>query len=258
MANKSKTKVTQFDPSDLEREELTHDIETRHDHYTDDSIGDPEGAAARAQYQESALYPDWVFNDFTVATHNIWGKRWEDGKEHLVAQQSTIDTVMRLHDEGMSSFTMIDGMTSLADDSTVATMIDNYTNILEAVGSNFHYAVVKGIGDATTTALAERAYRKHLYTAAFGRVRDVNAELPPYVENLQTQAMEASANAGVWYLVHKAVWEHLQWSNAPKYYVLNDVKLRLVNAAKYIEANHRAVQPVKATATDHKQMAINF
>ena len=257
MANKSKTTVTQFDPADVEREELTYDVKTRHDHYTEDTLADPEGVAAR---QEHSLYPEWVFNDYTVSKLNIWGKPNEDGKEHLVATASTIDSIMRLHDAGMQS-ELIAGMVDLASgehSDTIDTLIDNYTNILHSLSGKSHYAVVKGVGDAATSALAERAYRKHLFISATGRVRDTEAELPPYVEKLQEQMWEAAIDAGVWYKVHNELWSHLQWKGAPKYYVQNDVKLRLVNAAKYIENNHRAVQPIKASTADHKQMAINF
>lgn len=259
--SKSKTKNIQFDPADIERVELETHVKTQHEDYTDDSQGDPEGAARRAANVERQLYPDWVFSDYELSTSNIWGKRNPDGKPHLVASSSTIQAILNCHDSGMSNQKEIEGMYSLTSEADVTTLVNHYIQIMDVVGSTQHFAVMRGVGDATTAALAERAYRKYLYRSAYDRAlrtTNANAALPEYVENLETRGMEAAAKAGLWHQVHKELWSYTQWKGSPKYYVENEVKLRLVNAAKYIEANHKAVEPIKPTMADHGQMLMAF
>ena len=61
--------------TDGEREERTAPIETTHDRMNDDTLADPDGAAARA---EVATDPDWATTDCEPSATNRWGKagRW--------------------------------------------------------------------------------------------------------------------------------------------------------------------------------------
>ncbi len=89
-------KTNHFDPLlEGEREELLPAKETTQDMYTQDTLADPEGAAART---EVAAYPDWALNDYEPSPLNYWGKAWPQGNgEHLVPKESTIAAVMENH-----------------------------------------------------------------------------------------------------------------------------------------------------------------
>ena len=253
---KVNSNVNHFDPIlEGEREELLPAKETTQDMYTDDTIGDPEGAAARQEAQEQASFPDWVFNDYVLSTKTVWGKAWSDGKEHLVPKQTTIDSVINLHKAGEENYLQMVKMAHSTDAARIESLKNGYETVLADATGKDVFPVLKGIGNQVQVALAERAYRKHLYIAAADRV-PADQPQPEYVENLQTNMFNAATDAGVWYDLHAHCWNYVQWKNSPVYYVDNEIKLRLVNAARYIDENYRSVKPVVAPTSEQVKLAI--
>ena len=253
MTNLAKT--NHFDPLlEGEREELTAAIETTHDMINDDTLADPEGAAARAQV---AAYPDWALVDYEPSTTTFWGKPWDSaGTEHLVPKQATVTSVMEHHVQGMTTIKEMVAMAHQEQAESIKILKDNYESILAGISDDMKYPVMKGIASAVQTALAERAYAKHLFVAAYGSVRDPDQELPDFVANRQDKVFESAIKAGVWYDVHQHCWNYVQYKGSPKYYVENDVKFRLINAAKYIDEQYREVKAVTAPAREYVQTTL--
>jgi hypothetical protein len=253
MTNLAKT--NHFDPMlEGERKELTSPIETTHDMINDDTLADPEGAAARA---EVAAYPDWALVDYEPSTTDFWGKAWNNaGTEHLVPKQVAVASVMDHHTQGMTTVKEMVAMAHQEQAETIKTLKDNYESILAGISDDMKYPVMKGIANAVQTALAERAYAKHLFVNAYGSVRDPDQELPDFVAKRQDKVFESAIKAGVWYDVHQHCWNYVQYKGSPKYYVENDVKFRLINAAKYIDEQYREVKAATAPAREYVQTTL--
>jgi len=79
---------SQFDPSELETEELLTPETTDKDAFNDDTLADPEGAEAREPENRGTLYPTYLYRDYKVG---------ED--DALVPNQSAIDAVMAIFEE---------------------------------------------------------------------------------------------------------------------------------------------------------------
>ena len=248
-------KTNHFDPlTEGEREELTAPIETTHDMINDDTLADPDGAAARA---EVPTYPDWALNDYEPSPRTYWGKPWPQGNgEHLVPKESTIAAVMEHHVQGMATVKDMVAMAHQEQAETINVLKENYESILAGVSSDMKFPVMKGISNAVQVALAERAYAKHLFVTAYGSVRDPDKELPDFVQRKQDQVFEAAIKAGIWYDVHHHCWDYVQYKGSPKYFVESDVKFRLIDAAKYIDEQYREVKPVVAAAREYVETTL--
>ena len=248
-------KTNHFDPLlEGEREELVPAKETTQDMYTQDTLADPEGAAAR---EEVAAYPDWALNDYEPSPRNYWGKVWPQGNgEYLVPKESTIAAVMEHHAQGMATIKDMVAMAHQEQAETIKVLKENYESILAGIPDAQKYPVMKGISNAVQVALAERAYAKHLFTSAYGSIRDPNAELPEFVQRRQDKVFEAAVTAGIWYDLHQHCWDYVQYKGTPNYYIENDVKFRLINAAKYIDEQYREVRPVVAAAREYVETTL--
>lgn len=253
MTNLAKT--NHFDPMlEGEREELLPAKETTQDMYTQDTLADPEGAATR---EMTAAYPDWALNDYEPSATNYWGKPWPQGNgEHLVPKETTIAAVMEHHVQGMATVKDMVAMAHQEQAETIKILKENYESILAGIPDSQKYPVMKGISNAVQVALAERAYAKHLFISAYGSVRDPDAELPEFVQRRQDKVFEAAVTAGIWYDVHQHCWDFVQYKGSPKYYIENDVKFRLINAAKYIDEQYREVKPVVAAAREYVETTL--
>lgn len=253
MTNLAKT--NHFDPlTEGEREELTAPKETTHDMINDDTLADPEGAANRAM---TPAYPDWALVDYEPSAKNFWGKPWTSGDgEHLVPKQATVAAVMEHHVQGMTTIKEMVAMAHQEKADQIKVLKENYESILAGISDDMKYPVMKGISNAVQTALAERAYAKHLFVSAYGSVRDPDQELPDFVERRQDKVFEAAVKAGIWYDVHQHCWNFVQYKGSPKYYVENDVKFRLINAAEYIDSQYRELKPAIAPAREYVQTTL--
>ena len=83
---------SQFDPSELETEELLPPETTDQDAFSDDTIADPEGAEAREPQNRGTLYPTYLYRDYKVGENDA-----------LVPNQSAIDAVMAIFEEKAES-----------------------------------------------------------------------------------------------------------------------------------------------------------
>ena len=83
---------SQFDPSELETEELLPPETTDQDAFSDDTIADPEGAEAREPQNRGTLYPTYLYRDYKVGDNDA-----------LVPNQSAIDAVMAIFEEKAES-----------------------------------------------------------------------------------------------------------------------------------------------------------
>ena len=79
---------SQFDPSELETEELLTPETTDKDAFNDDTLADPEGAEAREPQNRGTLYPTYLYRDYKVGDNDA-----------LVPNQSAIDAVMAIFEE---------------------------------------------------------------------------------------------------------------------------------------------------------------
>ena len=79
---------SQFDPSELETEELLTPETTDKDAFNDDTLADPEGAEAREPQNRGTLYPTYLYRDYKVGENDA-----------LVPNQSAIDAVMAIFEE---------------------------------------------------------------------------------------------------------------------------------------------------------------
>ena len=253
MTNLAKT--NHFDPMlEGEREELTSPIETTHDMINDDTIGDPVGAAARA---EVAAYPDWALVDYEPSTTNFWGKAWNNtGTEHLVPKQATVSSVMDHHTQGMTTVKEMVAMAHQEQAETISLLKENYESILAGISANMIFPVMQGISSCTTTALVERAFTKHLFITAYGSVRDPDKELPEFVQRKQDAVFEAAIKAGVWYDVHQHCWNYVQYKGSPRYYVQKPTINRLIKAAESVDSQYREVKPATAPAREYVQTTL--
>lgn len=83
---------SQFDPSELETEELLTPETTDKDAFNDDTLADPEGAEAREPQNRGTLYPTYLYRDYKVGENDA-----------LVPNQSAIDAVMAIFEEKAES-----------------------------------------------------------------------------------------------------------------------------------------------------------
>jgi len=83
-----KQNVDQFDPSELETEELLPKNETEQDDFNDDTLADPEGAEAREAHNRGTLYPTWIYRDYRV-----------NNNDELEPNPSAISNIMLVFDD---------------------------------------------------------------------------------------------------------------------------------------------------------------
>ena len=254
MGKETLAKTNHFDPmTEGEREELLPAKETTQDMFLDDSIADPEGAKRREEYVDE--YPDWIFGDYELSDKNIWGKRWPDGRQHLIARASTIAEIMQIHQDGQENYRDMVAMAHATQEQQIQSLKDTYETLFSAADAKFHFNIMKGIASQVNGLLADRAYRKYLFIQAAGRTNVQEG----YLENLENKMYEAASDAGIWYDVHRHVWSYVQWKNAPTYLdqqVENELKLRLVGTAKYLEQTYASPKLVRPTANDRIQVAL--
>ena len=251
--SKSQTKTTQFEPDVADREELTTKSDTHLDDYEDDGTTDPEGKARRAETNRRLLFPPYVFDEYRLSARTYWGKPWEDGKEHLVPLDSTVDEVMHIHD---NSGTVFADLANGAKSEIVDPMVKASCDFMDAMGDAGAFAFMQGFGDTVNKMFAERAYSKYLFLRYLDRLGD--KDVNEYGEGLETRMMAAAENLGNFYKVHLDLWDHLQWKNEPTYpRVKNAVELRLVNAAKWVDENRRNTedQMAKVSHEDRRRLA---
>jgi len=219
----------------------------------DDEQGDPEGAERRLKPTANEQFESWVLIDFEASERTYWGKKWPDGKVHLIPRKTTVQRVIDIH---MSSWKYV----SKSIDMAMAEKRDEYTKIrnhylgiIAEADSRYHFQILKGVGQTAQTMLAERAYRKDLYLTALNRVKPEEDPNPEFLSTAAARMEQAAIDAGFWVSLHMELWREMEWDGTPTYYVENDIIFRLVQSAKYLDENYRitrASQPGHADLVD--------
>ena len=232
---------------DADREELTYPRQTEHDHYTADTIADPEGTEQRERRREQ--WPSFVLENYYEDTKSLWGKPNKNDESLL---RPTAAHIMECMSQSEISDADNIAMTKLANTQSdlFDTLFGNYSSMLDAVDGSTSFEIMKTVANITTNNLAKRAIAKATYFGATGRLTESYEEIPEYVERMQDRMFEASTQAAVWKQVHAALWSHLQWKKSPIYYVENAIKNELAQKARYFDKTYRPVKPATATCDD--------
>lgn len=242
-------KHNQFDPMEVDRVELEYPKETMHEHYNDDTHGDPEGAERRSQ--RDTLFPDWVYRDFELSTKTYYGKPVEGGKQILIPKKVTIEEIWKVHENGIKVKEEIDNCLKLG------TMQPDYKDIslswmmvFENTPSSEQYPIMFALGRLVDEKLAERAVRKYQFLTALDRPNQ-NKE---YLDRTYENAMQAAGRAGMYVMIHREIWKFLQWKNEPQYLgVRQAIEWSQIRYAEYLDKQHRNESNVKqATMNDYK------
>lgn len=220
-------------PGIEDRVELEYKKETTHDDYTDDTLGDPEGAEARAAARSERLeFPEWVFGNFKLSPVTYYGKPWPDKQQHLIPRELTIDEIMAVHDIGMTDRFVTGCFNLAAMMPNFEEMKQKYLELLDVVSQPMQFDVMNGLQNSVERSLARRAVARFRYNEAADRANTKDDYLEGLFSRMESEAMQAGANM----LIHRACWRSLQWKNEPKYTrVRNAIVLEQINAAKYVE-----------------------
>ena len=232
---------------DADREELTYPRQTEHDHYTADTIADPEGTEQRERRREQ--WPAFVLESYYEDTKSLWGKPNKNDESLLRPTAAHIMECMsfsEISDEDNAAMTVLANTQSDMFD----TLFSSYSNMLDTVDGATTFEIMKSVANITTNNLAKRAIAKATYFSATGRLTESYEPIPEYVERMQDRMLEASTQAAVWKQVHAALWSYLKWNKSPIYFTENAIKNELAQKARYFDKTYRPVKPVVATGDD--------
>lgn len=262
MSNQT-TKHLQFDPADLERKEPGEGIDyTPLSRVIDDETTDPDGVAARAAPDRDSMFPQWVFNDFELSNRMSNGGKWADGKSHLVPKESTVKQVMECHEQGMQPEIFYGSKVRAEKNEPefVAKLLKGYRFILEGEeDGQRRFDMMRSIGDICNRKLAERAYQKYRLLDSLARANIQDGQMPDFVEKVEERCAKASAEAGVWCLVHGTLWLENGYKNTPRYYVAGQIRFALNDTARYLDTNQRQQSAVqRAESHDYSKMALLY
>ena len=232
-------KHLQFDPSELERNELETKVKTDQDDYSPDTQGDPEGSEARSLSRSD--FPDWVFTDFDLSRRDYYGKPYPGEEMHLIPKRGAIEEIFDIHMQGITDEEQMTNCLVMGGKEHDFTEIkDAYLSLINALPEREQYNAMRGLSSATEEALAQRAILKYRFLSTADRGGN-NEE---YLEKLHTQALQASARAGLYVLVHRELWKFLQWKGEPKYdrSVQRAIEWAQVRSSQYIEDRHGSTE----------------
>lgn len=242
-------------PGVEDRVEIEYGKETKHDDYTDDTQGDPEGAEVRASYREERnTYPDWVLRNYQPSKVTAYGKPWTDGQEHLIPRPSTVNDCVETHKEGMTEPFITNCLAMGVKHADFQKLRDRWIDLIDAAPTNLQFEVMRGLQSATENALARRAISRN----TFNEAADNNSSKDEYVEKRFDQAMKDATMAGMLVMIHRAAWQHLQWKNEPQYNrVDNAILLELTRTASFFEKEYGSKDTVsRATLREYGSVAV--
>lgn len=257
--SKSKTTVRQFDPNELETKEPSTPERNLDTKMHEDVTTDPEGAATRRNPDAGQSFPGWVFGDFEESKTNYWGSKWADGRSYLIPRKATVGSIMAIHEDGLDNLVLIAERAKKEDETTYQALQASYTGLICVVPSRHHFSIIRGLGDAVTTLLGERAYAKYRYIQALESQRPDDNSNTDYVDDIATKMQEASYDAAMWWSVHQDAWKEAEFRHEPKYpRVENAIAMRLINVASYVEKKHRITNTAKPVTDDYKKLVSDF
>lgn len=224
------------------------------DKLNDDPTTDPEGAKARAATTDE--YPPFVYLDYKPSYLNFWGKKWADNKEHLIPKNSTVAAVIQVHKDSEGKYgKMLELAYAEGNKANMKLILDAYTTMLLGVDKDFQFPIMQQLGNLANSTLANRAFQKYMYANAAARL-DTTQDPPEWFAGMRDRMVQAAIQAGTWVNCHMECWKLMDYKNAPTYFVDNDVKLRLVNNAKFLEDRYGDKKQEQPKIADHLALAL--
>jgi hypothetical protein len=232
-------------PGVEDRVELESPIKTEHEHYTEDTLADPEGAERRSM-KDQLEFPEWVYNNFMLSPKTYYGKAWPDGGKHLTPRVNVIKEIMDVHTASMQKEPLEGCMEMGLKMSNFDEIKQAYLQLIDVSPQSMQFDIMNGLGNSVERALARRAISKQRYLEAADRT----GTKEDYLSDLYGYAMRDAETAGALLWIHRDCWRSLQWKSEPKYMrVENSVILEQINAAKRIEEKFGTARNVKQAAT---------
>jgi hypothetical protein len=255
-------KHLQFDPSTLERSEPSMPERGLLEGANEDPTTDPEGAERRADPEAGNDYPSFVLEDYEMSDRMSNGRKWDDGRKHLIPKQITLRRVYDLHESGMKPETFLEmkRRAHREQEQLVTQYLTGYRHIVDNDDPREVFEVMRSIGDICNRALADRAVRKHQFISMSDRMKmNDDGSMPESLEKAETSMRIASEKAGVWTLVHNTLWKELGWKGEPRYYANYAIDVKLRDLAKYFEDNFRRTSSVeRAQLSDYAAQALLY
>lgn len=238
------------------RTEMEYPKETEHAHYTDDTQGDPEGAEQRAAGAYDRLeFPEWIFGNFKLSPNTFWGKRWPDGKEHLVPRERTIEDILAVHESIMTEEKITGALKLGLAMPGFAALKDKYLDLITEATGQIQFGVMRGLQNTTEEALARRAVTRWRYNEAHDRKNTTDEQL----QKIFDRAMADSETAGALIMIHREAWRLLQWKNEPNYMrIRNAVIMEQVSSARWMETTYGNKDSVSRATEREYSEAMNF
>jgi len=238
-----------FDRNAVEEPAMEYKMESSLDDDRPDTIADPEGADERNTVLTNQDFPFWVFNDYELSRHNVWGSAWSDGKYHLRPNAVTIKGVVSYCDYSAKD---LEAMAKMIDKDKLKAIIDSYRVILTETSNA--YNVVSSVNSIAQSALVQRGIAKYSYFSRLNREQN-ESQLSESMLTAQDKMLAASSDAALWRQVNIECRKIAGWKE-PSYYFDYEVKRSLQARADYVEKNYRKVTPPVVTASDFKEFDI--
>jgi hypothetical protein len=222
--------------------------------YLQDPTTDPD--IAQRQAQSGNEYPPFVFVDYHLSSKSYWGKPNADGKDHLVPKREAIAQVYQIHLDGEKTIgKMIELARQPANAANFLLIEQSFTKMLASTDVEYQFPIMNSLASMTSRAFAERAFQKYMYLAAAAKLKD-GEEPPEWFGGMTDRMTKASAACGTWSWVHLCAWRQLEWSGSPTYNnVMNDIIMRMVNNARYLEKQFGPTKRELPKVSDHYAVA---
>jgi hypothetical protein len=199
-----------------------------------------------------------VFNLYKLSPTTLWNKRWPDGKEHLVPRAETIEGCLQMAIAGeKNAGKMIDLAWGKSNAKNMTLLHTNWVDMISNVDESYVFPLMRQLGNATSTALADRAVQKYLYMDSVSRLNlNEGEDQPDWLSRARDRMIQASVMAGTFHYIHHDCWRIAKYSGDPKYYLDFEIKTRLANNASYLEKNYGKNAVPKINFDDQLALAL--
>lgn len=220
----------------------------------DDPTTDPEGAERRADTAEA--YPFWVLEEYRPSKSTYWGKPNPDGKEHLIPKESLVKAVIQTHINGEAT---LGKMIELAHGATNAVsfkaLTESYEFMFMTADKSYLYSIMNSLSGITRAAFADRAFTKYSFLSALQRQKPDVVDLPEYMDFLKERMLQSATMCGTWASIHSKMWTLMEYKNSPTYVVDNEIRMKLVQNAKFLESRNKPIEAPRPTQEDQRSLA---
>ena len=224
------------------------------DLYLQDPTTDPD--ISQRQAMAGNDYPPFVFVDYQLSNKSYWGKPNQDGKDHLIPKKEAITQVYEIHLQGEKTLgKMVELARMPANAANFKIIEDAYGVMIAGTDTEYQFPLMSSLGSITSRAFAERAFQKYMYLQAAAKLNP-DEEPPEWFGLMVDRMTKASAACGTWSWVHLCAWQKLEWKGSPVYNnVMNDIIMRMVNNAKYLEKTYGPTKRELPKVSDHYAVA---